>query len=67
MTETTDWATLVVREKVALAIYRADHPDYTDPDMGNVPLLDTVQRYRRYADAAMPYIAVTPRTAPATK
>ena len=59
MTETTDWATLVVREKVALAIYKVDHPDYDDPDMGNVPLLDTVQRYRRYADAVMPYVSAT--------
>ena len=42
-----------------MPIYKADHPDYTDPDMGAVPLLATVQHYRRLADAVMPFTATT--------
>ena len=54
----SDWDALMIRDGVALAIYKVDHPDYTDSDMGMVPLLATVQHYRRLADAAI--AAATP-------
>ena len=58
-TVATDPRALAIRDDVALAIYKVDHPDYTSPDMGGVPLLATVQHYRRLADAAMPFIGST--------
>ena len=59
MSEITDWDALAIRDDMALAIYKVDHPDYTDPHMGAVPLLATVQHYRRLADAVMPYVSAT--------
>ena len=41
------------RERVALALYKSEHPQYSLGDFSAVASLSTVLRYRELADAAI--------------